>query len=78
MNDYYTGLWSRVRHIEGASQRVQEDTMRFSSIMESLGVSLVDSVMTLIAFLPILWVLSAHVKELPVVGEVAHALKSKS
>lgn len=74
MNDYYTGLWSRVRHIEGASQRVQEDTMRFSSIMESLGVSLVDSVMTLIAFLPILWALSAHVKALPVVGEVAHAL----
>ncbi|SKA70018.1 peptide/bleomycin uptake transporter [Thiothrix eikelboomii] len=74
MNDYYTSLWGRVRHIEGASQRVQEDTMRFSTIMESLGVSLVDSVMTLIAFLPILWVLSVHVKALPVVGEVAHAL----
>ncbi len=74
MNDYYTGMWSRVRHIEGASQRVQEDTMRFSSIMESLGVSLIDSVMTLIAFLPILWALSVHVKALPVVGEIAHAL----
>jgi peptide/bleomycin uptake transporter len=48
--------------------------MRFSSIMESLGVSLVDSVMTLIAFLPILWMLSAHVKALPVVGEISHAL----
>ncbi|MEO2038725.1 MAG: SbmA/BacA-like family transporter, partial [Martelella sp.] len=32
MNDYYTGMWERVRHIEGASQRVQEDTMRFASI----------------------------------------------
>jgi peptide/bleomycin uptake transporter len=74
MNDYYTSLWPRIRSIEGASQRVQEDTMRFSSIMESLGVSLVDSVMTLIAFLPILWMLSAHVKALPVVGEISHAL----
>ncbi|EIJ35399.1 peptide antibiotic transporter SbmA [Thiothrix nivea] len=74
INDYYMSMWSRVRHIEGASQRVQEDAMRFSSIMEGLGVSLIDSVMTLIAFLPILWGLSVHVKELPVIGEVSQAL----
>ena len=74
LNDYYTGMWGKVRHIEGASQRVQEDTMRFASIMEGLGISLVDSIMTLIAFLPILWALSSHVKVLPVVGEVAHSL----
>ena len=42
--------------------------MRFASIMEGLGVSLIESLMTLIAFLPILWGLSAHVKELPIVG----------
>jgi peptide/bleomycin uptake transporter len=42
MNDYYTGMWKRVRHIEGASQRVQEDTMRFASITEGLGVALLD------------------------------------
>ena len=74
INDYYMERWKRVRHIEGASQRVQEDTMRFAGIMEGLGVSLIDSVMTLIAFLPILWGLSAHVKELPVIGEVSQAL----
>ncbi len=74
MNDHYMALWDRVRHIEGASQRVQEDTMRFASIMEHLGVSLIDSVMTLIAFLPILWGLSSFVTHLPVVGEVPQAL----
>lgn len=74
INDYYMSLWPRVRHIEGASQRVQEDTMRFASIMESLGVNLIDSIMTLIAFLPILWGLSAFVKELPIIGEVSQAL----
>ena len=74
MNEYYTGKWSQVRHIEGASQRVQEDTMRFASIMEGLGVSMVDAVMTLFAFLPLLWVLSEHVVELPIVGEISHPL----
>ena len=74
MNNYYTGLWERVRHIEGAAQRVQEDTMRFAAIMENLGVSLIDSVMTLIAFLPILWGLSAFVTVLPIVGEIPQAL----
>ena len=74
MNDHYMSLWERVRHIEGASQRVQEDTMRFAAIMEHLGVSLIDSVMTLIAFLPILWGLSAFVTHLPIVGEVPQAL----
>ncbi len=74
MNDYYTGQWAQVRHIEGASQRVQEDTMRFASIMEGLGVSMVDAMMTLFAFLPVLWGLSAYVVELPIVGEISHPL----
>ena len=74
MNDHYMSLWERVRHIEGASQRVQEDTMRFAGIMEHLGVSLIDSVMTLIAFLPILWGLSSFVTHLPIIGEVPQAL----
>jgi peptide/bleomycin uptake transporter len=74
MNDYYVANWTKVRHIEGASQRVQEDTMRFASVMEGLGVNLIDSVMTLIAFLPILWGLSVHVKELPIIGLVPQAL----
>ncbi|MEM6712268.1 MAG: peptide antibiotic transporter SbmA [Pseudomonadota bacterium] len=74
MNNYYTGMWKRVRHIEGASQRVQEDTMRFAAITEGLGVALLDSVMTLIAFLPLLWGLSAAVTELPLIGEVSQGL----
>jgi peptide/bleomycin uptake transporter len=74
MNDYYTAQWATVRHIEGASQRIQEDTMRFAEIMESLGVSIVDAVMTLFAFLPVLWALSEYVSELPVVGVIAHPL----
>jgi peptide/bleomycin uptake transporter len=74
MNDYYVANWPRLRKIEGASQRVQEDTMRFASVMQGLGVSLIDSVMTLLAFLPILWGLSSFVKVLPFFGEVPQAL----
>ena len=44
MNDYYMNNWVKLRTIEGASQRVQEDTRRFAATMETLGVSLLDSV----------------------------------
>lgn len=74
LTEYYTSKWQRVRHIEGASQRIQEDTMRFASIVENLGVSFLNAVMTLIAFLPILWHLSAKVTELPIVGHVSQGL----
>ncbi|KRD52783.1 peptide antibiotic transporter SbmA [Ensifer sp. ENS10] len=74
MNDYYYAKWSKVRHIEGASQRIQEDTMRFATTVEGLGVRLIDSLMTLIAFLPVLHALSANVKELPIVGSIPYPL----
>lgn len=74
MNEYYTEHWEQLRHVEGASQRVQEDTMRFATILEDLGVELVKAVITLIAFLPILFQLSKHVTVLPIVGELNHSL----
>ena len=74
MNDYYTAHWQKLRLIEGAAQRVQEDTMRFASTTEDLGTSAVQSVMTLIAFLPVLLALSVHVTELPVVGTIPYSL----
>ncbi len=74
MNDYYMTHWASLRKIEGAAQRVQEDTMRFSSTMEGLGVNLVEAILTLIAFLPVLLVLSANITELPFVGEVPYVL----
>ncbi|WP_445679676.1 peptide antibiotic transporter SbmA [Radicibacter daui] len=74
MNDYYMSYWPKLRLIEGASQRVQEDTMRFSSTLEALGSNFINSIMTLIAFLPVLLHLSADITELPLVGHVPMAL----
>ncbi|MEJ2609275.1 MAG: peptide antibiotic transporter SbmA [Candidatus Thiodiazotropha sp.] len=74
MNNYYVSRWDEVRNIEGAAQRIQEDTMRFADIVENLGVKIIDSVMTLFAFLPILFALSSYVTELPIVGKIAAPL----
>lgn len=74
MNNFYMSHWSALRGVEGASQRVQEDTMRFSSTLEGLGVSLVRSVMTLIAFLPLLAQYSTSIKEIPLVGTIPYPL----
>jgi peptide/bleomycin uptake transporter len=74
MNAFYLSHWAKVRSVEGAAQRIQEDTMRFSTTTEDLGVSFVNSVMTLIAFIPVLVRLSEHVTRLPLVGDVPNAL----
>jgi len=74
MNEYYMQHWNKLRTIEGAAQRVQEDTMRFAGIVENLGSAFISSIMTLIAFLPLLWTLSQQVTELPLVGSVTGSL----
>lgn len=74
MNHYYMEYWSKLRNIEGAAQRVQEDTMRFAGIVEGLGSAFISSIMTLIAFLPLLWTLSKEVTELPLIGAVNGSL----
>jgi peptide/bleomycin uptake transporter len=74
MNDFYMSHWGRLRQIEGASQRVQEDTMRFASSTEDLGVSFVSSMMTLIAFLPVLHGLESTVTEVPLLGAIPYPL----
>jgi peptide/bleomycin uptake transporter len=74
MNDFYIANWPRLRTIEGASQRVQEDTMRFATTVESLGGNLIEAMLTLIAFLPVLVKLSSNVTELPLVGAIPYPL----
>ncbi len=74
MNEFYVANWPRLRTIEGASQRIQEDTMRFASTMEGLGVNLISAVLTLLAFLPVLVRLSSNVTELPLFGSIPYPL----
>lgn len=74
MNQYYMAHWMQLRTIEGAAQRVQEDTKSFASITEDLGVSAIQSVLTLIAFLPILVSLGKQVPELALLGSLPNGL----
>ena len=56
----------------GATRAGGHDALR--RIVEGLGVAFMRSVMTLVAFLPLLWGLSEHVTELPWIGPVDHSL----
>ena len=58
----YMPYWRAVdAKVEGASQRIQEDCRDFANIVENIGLDIVRAIMTLIAFLPILWSLSENV-----------------
>ena len=51
----YLGAWSTQNEpIEGASQRLHEDTQRFSNGLETCLITLLDAAFTLIVFSPIL------------------------
>ena len=57
-------ILEKIAHeIEGASQRLQQDPERFARIVERLGLGLFRAILTLIAFIPILWNLSAELTE---------------
>ncbi len=61
MVEWYHFVYDKARKIEGASQRVQEDTIKFTRIMEGLGTSLIESIMILVQFIPILFGLSVGI-----------------
>lgn len=70
----YTNVWRDCnKDIEGASQRIQEDAYRFAKIIESLGMQFIKAILTLIAFIPLLWGLSEHVK-LPYLEDITGSL----
>ena len=71
--DYLKFWQASARDIEGSSQRMQEDVYRFAKIMESLGVQVLRAMMTLVAFIPVLWGLSAKV-DLPAIKDVPGSL----
>mgnify|MGYP006089887409 FL=1 len=57
--EYYVKRWENCpTQIEGASQRIQEDLQKFGKTLEGLFINALKSILTLIAFIPILWTLS--------------------
>jgi peptide/bleomycin uptake transporter len=65
--DYMPQWYDVEEEIEGASQRIQEDIKRYIILVENLGLNFIRTVMTLIAFIPLLWTLSDQV-QIPMMG----------
>lgn len=63
MVEDYTPRWKRLEaeKYEGSSQRIQEDTRKFTALAEDLGEQALNSILTLISFIPILLTLSAKI-----------------
>ena len=60
----YMPLWEKAENeIEGASQRLQQDPDRFARLVEKLGLEFFRSILTLVAFVPILWNVSVEIAE---------------
>lgn len=53
---------SRNKEIEGSSQRIQDDPRRFAEIIEYLAPQIINACIVVIAFTPVLWILSSGVE----------------
>jgi len=74
ITEYYSANYDRAYGLESCDQRLQDDAFRFTRMLETMGTGLLESIMTLVVFLPILSNLSLHVAELPWFGPVEHSL----
>ena len=68
MNYRYIKRWQG--EVEGASQRVQEDTLKFARYIEELGVGMLEALLVLLAFIPILWTLSEKITGIDIPGSL--------
>lgn len=63
---HYLPLWQATSvRIEGASQRIQEDPIRLAGILEMVGLDVVRSLIALVTFVPLLWVLGEGIRSGP-------------
>ena len=68
----YVALWdTALPPIEGASQRVHEDTQRFASGVQGCVATMLDAVLTLVVFCPLLWRLDPALMAVAVATAVA-------
>ena len=74
ITSYYLPLWEKSpNNIEGASQRIQQDTYEFAKSLESIGLGVFKAFLTLIAFIPILWALSEKIT-IPILADIDGSL----
>ena len=74
MNNYYMAHLATAPHRGRLAARARWQPCASTLTTEFLGGNLIDAVMTLIAFLPVLLRFSADITELPLLGSIPHSL----
>ncbi|EEA06870.1 SbmA/BacA-like family protein [Cryptosporidium muris RN66] len=73
LSEYYLSSWPLVRGIEGASQRIQEDTKAWAKLCQATITDLIQNLMMGIQILPKLIELASSVPEIFIFGKVKYA-----
>ncbi|KAH8582733.1 uncharacterized protein ELE39_001389 [Cryptosporidium sp. chipmunk genotype I] len=74
LTEYFLKNWKNIYSIEGASQRIQEDTMRYCRLFEKLLVFVIQDLFKLIIYLPLLLDLSKHITKTWLIPNTRHIL----
>ncbi|KAF7458556.1 peptide antibiotic transporter SbmA [Cryptosporidium felis] len=77
LTGHFLRNWDKIYLVEGASQRIQEDTMRFCKVFEKLFIFLIQDMLKLIVYLPLLLSLSKYITKtwlIPNTGNLLLAL----
>ncbi|KAJ1610294.1 hypothetical protein OIY81_2080 [Cryptosporidium canis] len=74
LTELFLKNWEKVHSIEGASQRIQEDTMRYCRLFEKLLIFVVQDLLKLVIYLPLLLDLSKHITKTWLIPHTSHIL----
>ncbi|KAJ1609850.1 putative transport protein [Cryptosporidium canis] len=74
LTEYYLKSWNLINQVEGASQRVQEDTARWAKQVRLTTFEVVSALMTFFKIIPELLVVSPKIPEIFILGKVKNGI----
>ncbi|OII74010.1 uncharacterized protein cubi_02812 [Cryptosporidium ubiquitum] len=74
ITEHFLKNWEKIYLIEGASQRIQEDTMRYCRLFEKLLIFVIQDFFKLIIYLPLLLELGKHITKTWLIPNTKHIL----
>ncbi|KAF7455838.1 peptide antibiotic transporter SbmA [Cryptosporidium felis] len=74
LSEYYLKSWNLINGVEGASQRIQEDTARWAKQIRLATFEVVSSAMTFFKIIPELLSVSSSIPELFILGRMKHGI----
>ncbi|POM85213.1 SbmA/BacA-like family protein [Cryptosporidium meleagridis] len=74
LTEYYLNSWNLISSVEGASQRVQEDTARWAKQLRLAIFEIVSAGMTFIKIIPELIAVSSAIPEIFILGKIKNGI----